>query len=57
MAVMWSLGLALFIHPCHNLGTWSDVSWTAAVYLETFVLFLDQILLQTFSVGYVYSKI
>jgi len=30
--------LAIFIHPCHNLGTWSDVSWTASVYLECFVM-------------------
>lgn len=30
--------LAIIVHPCHNLGTWSDVSWTAAVYLETFVM-------------------
>jgi len=30
--------LACFVRPCHNLGTWSDVTWTASVYLETFVM-------------------
>lgn len=30
--------LAMFIRPCHNLGTWSDVTWTTSVYLETFVM-------------------
>lgn len=30
--------LACLIRPCHNLGTWSDVTWTTSVYLETFVM-------------------
>jgi len=30
--------LAILVHPCHNLGTWSDVTWTTSVYLETFVM-------------------
>lgn len=38
--------LACFIRPCHNLGTWSDVTWTASVYLETFVM-LPQLALVT----------
>jgi len=36
--VVGSILLAILVHPCHNLGTWSDVTWTASVYLETFVM-------------------
>lgn len=36
-----TIGCFLFAcvcHPCHNMGQWSDVWWTAAVFLETFVM-------------------
>ena len=39
-----SLVVALFTHPCHNLNSWGDVTWTAALYLECFVM-LPQIML------------
>lgn len=38
IVVVFCLLLAYGISPCHNLGTWSDVTWTASVYLETFVM-------------------
>lgn len=32
------LVFASVCHPCHNMGQWSDVWWTASVFLETFVM-------------------
>jgi len=29
---------ATIFHPCHNMGSWSDVFWTASIFLETFVM-------------------
>lgn len=36
--IIGCITLACFVAPCHNLGTWSDATWTASVYLETFVM-------------------
>lgn len=36
-----TVGCVLFAtvcHPCHNMGQWSDVWWTASIFLETFVM-------------------
>lgn len=30
--------LAIFVHPCENLGTWTDVVWTTAIYMDTFTM-------------------
>lgn len=40
-----SLVLGWFIHPCHNLDTHADVLWISAVYLETFVMIPQLMLL------------
>lgn len=45
-----SLISANYIHPCHNLNTMADVFWTFSVYMESFVM-IPQLLIVSKSRG------